>query len=152
MFEHMRNYAALMRRIASWLAPGGTLFVHIFTHRRFTYPFVVRDESDWMARYFFTGGLMPSHDLLLHFQDDLALEQRWSMDGSHYQRTAEAWLRNMDRERARIEAIFERTYGSAQAQRWWHYWRIFFMSCAELWGYRNGTEWGVSHYLFRKSA
>jgi cyclopropane-fatty-acyl-phospholipid synthase len=152
MFEHMRNYSALMSRISSWLSPGGSLFVHIFTHRRFAYPFVVRDESDWMARYFFTGGLMPSHDLLLHFQDNLLLEDRWLLDGRHYQRTAEAWLANMDRARERIEPIFADTYGPGQARRWWNYWRIFFMSCAELWGYRGGSEWGVSHYLFRKTA
>ncbi|MFL6547066.1 MAG: SAM-dependent methyltransferase [Povalibacter sp.] len=151
MFEHLRNYRDLLNRIAAWLTPNGTLFVHIFTHKSFAYPFIVRDESDWMAKYFFTGGIMPSDDTLLYFQDELTLERHWRVDGKHYQKTAEAWLTNMDRARERITPILIQTYGDTQAQRWWNYWRVFFMSCAELWGYREGTEWGVSHYLFKKA-
>jgi cyclopropane-fatty-acyl-phospholipid synthase len=150
MFEHMRNYEELLRRIASWMAPRATLFVHIFTHARFAYPFEVRDESDWMARYFFTGGIMPSDHLLLYFQRDLDLVKHWRVDGRHYQHTAEAWLGNMDRDRAALEPLFRETYGEAQAQRWWVYWRVFFMACAELWGHAQGREWIVSHYLFAK--
>jgi cyclopropane-fatty-acyl-phospholipid synthase len=150
MFEHMRNYESLMRRIAGWLKPAGTLFVHIFTHRRYTYPFEVRDDSDWMAKYFFTGGIMPSDDLLLYFQQDLSLQEHWQVDGRHYSQTSEHWLRNMDRHRAAIEPILAATYGADQLRRWWVYWRVFFMSCAELWGYAGGSEWLVSHYLFRK--
>jgi cyclopropane-fatty-acyl-phospholipid synthase len=151
MFEHMRNYQLLMQRIASWLKPAGTLFVHIFTHREYAYPFEVRDASDWMAKYFFSGGIMPSDDLLLYFQEHLRICEHWQVDGRHYQETAEAWLQNMDRSRVQIMPLFDHTYGD-QAQTWWHYWRVFFMACAELWGYRQGREWFVSHYLFEKPA
>jgi cyclopropane-fatty-acyl-phospholipid synthase len=150
MFEHMRNYHTLMQRIAGWLAPHGTLFVHIFTHKCHAYPFEIRDDSDWMAKYFFTGGIMPSDDLLLYFQDDLRIAEHWQVDGRHYSQTSEHWLQNMDRHRADIEPILRATYGEAEVRRWWVYWRVFFMSCAELWGYGQGREWMVSHYLFAK--
>jgi cyclopropane-fatty-acyl-phospholipid synthase len=150
MFEHMKNYQALLANIARWLKPEGLLFVHIFTHARFSYHFVARDATDWMARHFFTGGQMPAHDLLSHFQDDLTLIADWKIDGTHYQRTAELWLQNMDAHRNAILPLFAETYGTDQATKWWSYWRTFYMSCAELWGYRSGQEWLVSHYLFRK--
>lgn len=151
MFEHMKNYQALMASIARWLKPGGLLFVHIFTHQRLAYHFVARDASDWMSRYFFTGGQMPSHDLLTHFQERLSLVSDWKVNGRHYQRTAEAWLRNMDAHRSEIMPLLRETYGESNATKWWAYWRVFFMSCAELWGYRDGEEWIVSHYLFARA-
>lgn len=150
MFEHMKNYQRLLGNIARWLKPGGLLFVHIFTHLKYPYHFVARDQTDWMARYFFTGGQMPSHDLLMQFQDDLKLVADWKVDGTHYQRTAEDWLQAMDRNKREILPLLARTYGHDQATKWWVYWRVFYMSCAELWGYRGGQEWIVSHYLFRK--
>jgi cyclopropane-fatty-acyl-phospholipid synthase len=151
MFEHMKNYQALMAAVARWLKPGGMLFVHIFTHRSLAYHFVPRDRTDWMARHFFTGGQMPSHELLIRFQERLALVSDWKVNGTHYQKTAEAWLANMDAHREEILPLFRKTYGTGAETRWWAYWRVFFMSCAELWGYRGGGEWGVSHYLFRKA-
>ena len=150
MFEHVRNYESLLARIAAWMAPAATLFVHIFTHHRYAYPFEVRDETDWMAKYFFTGGIMPSDDLLLYFQRDVRLLEHWHVDGRHYQLTAEAWLQNMDARRAAVMPVLEQAYGADQALKWWVYWRVFFMSCAELWGYGGGREWFVSHYLFER--
>jgi len=141
MFEHMRNYQALLRRIARWLAPGGALFVHVFAHHRHAYPFEDAGASDWMAREFFTGGLMPSVDLLHHFQDDLAIVEDWRLDGSHYARTTEAWYGNLMAHRAELAELLG---GRAQVERW----RVFFLACAELFGFRGGREWGVSHYRF----
>jgi len=150
MFEHMKNYQQLLGNVARWLKSGGKLFVHIFTHHQLSYHFVPQDDTDWMARYFFTGGQMPAHDLLAAFQDDLRLEADWKINGRHYQQTAEHWLENMDQHRGEIEPLFAATYGADQVTKWWVYWRVFYASCAELWGYRNGEEWLVSHYRFVK--
>jgi len=150
MFEHMKNYQMLLERISTWLKPGGALFVHIFTHREYAYHYEAESEDDWMARYFFTGGQMPSDDLLLYFQDLLKIEGHWHVNGAHYQKTSEAWLARMDAARGELLPLIGETYGPDQQTRWWVYWRVFFMACAELWGYRNGEEWIVSHYRFRK--
>ncbi len=150
MFEHMRNYDLLMKKVAGFLKPGGLLFVHIFVHREFCYPFEVRDETDWMSKYFFAGGIMPSQDLLLFFQKDLRIESQWHVDGTHYQQTSEHWLENMDRHRERITELFAETYGADQALTWIVRWRLFFIAVAEFFGTDRGREWFVSHYLFRK--
>lgn len=150
MFEHMRNYQQLMARIGRWLVPGGKLFVHIFCHRDVLYPFEVEGEDNWMGRHFFTGGLMPAADTLLHFQDDLSIEQRWLLSGRHYEKTANAWLQNHDSHQKAIMEIMQATYGKAQAKVWNQRWRMFWMACAELFGYDEGREWRVAHYLFRR--
>jgi cyclopropane-fatty-acyl-phospholipid synthase len=151
MFEHMRNVEELLKRIDSWLKDDGKLFVHIFTHREFAYLFEDKDASDWMARHFFTGGMMPSHDLYSRLSSGLEIEQNWVVPGIHYGRTSELWLENMDRHESEIRQIFSETYGEDQVSRWWARWRVFFMACAELWNFRGGSEWQVSHYRFRKA-
>jgi cyclopropane-fatty-acyl-phospholipid synthase len=148
MFEHLRNWPEMFRRVAGWVEPGGRFFMHVFVHRSTPYAFEARDDSDWMARHFFSGGMMPSDDLALRFQDDLALVARWRWDGTHYARTAEAWLANMDARREAVWPILAQTYGADRAELWWTRWRLFFMSCAELFGHDHGREWWVAHYLF----
>jgi cyclopropane-fatty-acyl-phospholipid synthase len=148
MFEHLRNWPAAFRKVRAWLRPGGLFFMHVFVHRATPYAFVPRDDSDWMSRYFFSGGMMPSDDLALHCQDDLRLLNRWRWDGTHYERTANAWLANMDAHRDVTYPVLAATYGERDAGLWWGRWRIFFMSCAELFGYERGQQWWVSHYLF----
>jgi cyclopropane-fatty-acyl-phospholipid synthase len=150
MFEHVRNYAVLMQRISGWLRPGGKLFVHIFCHERLMYPFTTERGDDWMGRHFFTGGLMPSRHTLLYFQHELRVEEQWQVSGRHYERTANAWLERMDARRDTIMPVLARAYGAAEAARWFQRWRMFFMACAELFGYRQGAEWMVAHYRFVK--
>ena len=150
MFEHMRNYGELMQKISNYLNSDGKLFVHIFSHKYLVYPFENDGPGDWMAREFFSGGLMPSHNLLLHFQKDLTIEKVWRISGSHYSKTSWAWLKKMDQNKENIINIFSKTYGNKRAQIWWQRWRIFFIACAELFGMHRGDAWGVSHYLFAK--
>jgi cyclopropane-fatty-acyl-phospholipid synthase len=150
MFEHMKNWAELLRRISAWLKPQGKLFFHVFTHRDSAYHFESKDGTDWMSRHFFTGGIMPSNDLPTYFQDDLKLETQWEVEGRHYGQTAEHWLQNTDQYRREILEIFGECYGANQAKKWLAYWRIFFMACAELWNFRGGSEWMVCHYRMTK--
>lgn len=150
MFEHMRNIPKLLEKLHGYLTPEGLLFIHIFVHKCQPYLFEVRDESDWMAKYFFTGGMMPSDQLYLYFQDHFALQKHWRVPGTHYAKTSEAWLKNTTDHKAEILKLFAPVYGQDQALKWWVYWRIFFMACAELWGSYDGEEWFVSHYLFQK--
>ncbi len=149
MFEHFKNYEMLLSKISDVLAPDGKLFVHIFTHKDYSYPFEVEGEDNWMGKYFFTGGQMPAHNLLASFQRDLTLQRSWVWDGIHYQKTSEDWLKNMDNNSEVIMNIFKKTYGK-EGPEWFNRWRVFFMSCAELFGYDKGQEWAVSHYLFVK--
>ena len=150
MFEHMRNYQVLYGKVASWLNAGGKFFKHIFVHRNTPYAFDVKADDDWMSQFFFSGGMMPSDDLPLHFQDHLKLTQRWRWDGTHYEKTANAWLENMDKNAKAITPILAATYGENDVEMWRNRWRMFYMACAELFGYNNGQEWWVTHYLFEK--
>ena len=151
MFEHMRNYRDLFERVHNWLVPGGRFFMHIFCHRLVPYEFVERDSSDWMSRYFFSGGIMPSDDLPLHFQDHLRLCRQWRWDGRHYETTLNSWLERMDERKQWVMPILLQTYGD-DADLWWMRWRLFFMACAELFGFNDGQEWWVGHYLFERGA
>jgi cyclopropane-fatty-acyl-phospholipid synthase len=150
MFEQMRSWPVLLGRIASWLKPDGRLFLHILSHRDLSYPFVARGESGWMARNFFTGGLMPSDHFLLRFPEHLFVEERWRVNGTHYARTAEGWLANLDGNRSAVRRLFSKTYGSGVARRKSVEWRIFFMARAELFAFRGGNEWMVSQYRLRR--
>jgi cyclopropane-fatty-acyl-phospholipid synthase len=150
MFEHMKNYGLLLAKIARWLKADGKLFVHIFAHRLLAYHFEEAGRSDWMTRYFFTGGTMPSESLLLHFQDQLRVQRQWWVSGTHYQRTANHWLAGMDAARAAILPVFRAGYDPADAGLWFQRWRMFYMAVAELFGYAGGEEWGVAHYLLEQ--
>ncbi len=149
MFEHMRNYAALLKRVREWLLPDGKLLVHIFCHRRFAYPFRTDRPSDWMGRNFFTGGMMPSLDWLARFADDLIVERTWQWNGQHYARTLAAWDQNLCRQRSLAVPLLGEIYGQRQANRWFHRWRMFFLAAEELFAFRAGQEWFVAHYLLR---
>jgi cyclopropane-fatty-acyl-phospholipid synthase len=151
MFEHMRNIPELLRRISGWLRADGKLFVHVFCHRHFAYLFDTDGDDDWMGRHFFTGGMMPSFDLLPSLQEHLAFETAWRVDGTHYQRTAEAWRLNLESSRDAVMPVLRETYG-ADAAVWYQRWRMFFLACEELFGYVNGEEWLVGHYRFRNRA
>jgi len=151
MFEHVRNHRELFRRIHSWLKPGGKLFTHVFCHRSTSYPFEVEGEDDWMSKHFFSGGTMPADELFLRISGELNLEKRWRWSGTHYAKTSECWLQNLDSNQGDVLRLFGKDLSMAEAHRTFHRWRIFFLACAETFGFRNGQEWWVSHYLFTKS-
>ncbi len=149
MFEHMRNWPELLRRVSGWFAPGGRLFIHVFAHRRFAYPFEVDGDRDWMAKHFFTGGIMPAHDLIDRIPGPLEVEESWLVPGTHYARTAEAWIERLDAHRAAALAVLRRELPAGEAKVQLERWRLFFLACAELFGFRDGTEWVVSHHRLR---
>ncbi len=149
MFEHVRNYQQLFKHIGQWLKEDGLLFLHVFCHRHLMYPYQTEGDHNWMGRYFFSGGQMPAFDTFLNFQQHVSIEHRWLVGGTHYEKTANDWLYNMDRHSALVMAIFQQVYGK-HATIWFQRWRIFFMSCAELFGFQNGQQWFVGHYLFSK--
>jgi cyclopropane-fatty-acyl-phospholipid synthase len=150
MFEHVRNYDTLLRNIGTWLRPGGKLFVHIFAHRTLMYPFETEGDDNWMGRFFFTGGLMPSASTLLCFQSRLDIEQQWLVEGTHYERTANHWLANQDAHQSAVMEALTGAYGAQNAPLWFQRWRMFWMACAELFGYADGQEWLVAHYRFAR--
>ena len=150
MSGHIRNYELWTARVAEWLKPGGKLLVHLFAHREYAYALEPEGTDNWMGRYFFTGGLMPSDNLLLYFQRDLLIEDHWRVSGTHYAKTFEAWLEKMDAARGEVAPILAEVYGGKDRDRWRMRWRIYFMACAELFGYRQGMEWFVAQYLFRR--
>ena len=148
MFEHMSNWRALFERVRSWMKPGGRFFMHVFTHKRIPYRYQSDDKADWIAQYFFTGGLMPSHGLTRCFPDLFEVEDDWMWDGTHYERTALDWLSNFDARQSEIMPVLRRVYGD-DAPLWNRRWRLFFLATAGMFGYAGGREWGVSHYRMR---
>ena len=150
MFEHVRNHRGLFQRIHSWLKPQGRLFTHVFCHRSTSYPFEVEGEDDWMSKHFFSGGTMPADELFLRISGGLELETRWRWSGVHYAKTSEAWLLNLDRNQSDVLQLFSREMNKDEARRMFHRWRIFFLACSETFGFANGQEWWVSHYLFHR--
>ncbi|XP_065051146.1 uncharacterized protein LOC135680867 [Rhopilema esculentum] len=152
MFEHMKNYEVLMRQVAKWLKPGGLLFTQILCHREFAYEFKSNRGSDteWMAKQFFSGGTMPSSDFFLYFQNDLMILDHWNINGKHYSKTLEAWLRKLDQNKGNAMKVLEKAYGKDAAPQHMFNWRMFFMYCSEVFNFDNGNEWIVAHHLFMK--
>ncbi len=150
MFEHMRNWERLLARISRWLEPGGRLFVHHFSHREVAYLFRSESEEDWMGRHFFSGGMMPSDGLILNFQEHLLVEDHWRVNGRHYRQTLEAWLKKLDAGRQPALSLLAEIYGRSRARMWLNRWRLFLLACSELFGYRDGNEWFVSHVLLQR--
>jgi cyclopropane-fatty-acyl-phospholipid synthase len=150
MVEHMRNYEALFSKLAKSLNQNGKMFIHCFVHKDTPYFFDVKDQTDWMSRYFFSGGTMPSEKLFYEFQDDLKIIKQWNVSGVHYADTSRDWVRNMDQNKSDIMKVLNNHYGVEKSRQWFNYWRVFFLSCEELWRFDQGKEWFVRHYLFSK--
>jgi cyclopropane-fatty-acyl-phospholipid synthase len=145
MFEHMRNWDALLKKVASWMRPEAKLFIHVFCHREYPYLFETEGAKNWMGRYFFTAGMMPFDEIFLYFQKHLRLEKNWVVDGTHYSKTSRDWLKNLESNKRAVLDLFEKTYGSGQAQLWYQRWRLFFIACEECFGFQNGQQWWVAH-------
>jgi cyclopropane-fatty-acyl-phospholipid synthase len=152
MFEHVRNHRELGRRIAGWLRPGGELFVHVFAHRDRAYLFETGGSGDWMARHFFTGGMMPSEDWIPRAMDALTHRQTWRFDGRHYTRTLAAWRVLLEERRDEIVRVLSDGAAEGEGERRWHRWRTFMIACEELFAYRRGREWGVVHHRLVRPA
>ena len=150
MFEHMRNHHELMTRIYGWLKPTGRLLVHHFCHRYSPYLFETEGDHNWMGQYFFSGGMMPSRDLLQRCGSPLQSEHQWDWNGRHYARTCRAWLNNQDAAAERLRPVLARTCKESEVTRWHQRWRMFFMACEELFAFNQGKEWFVTHALFRR--
>lgn len=151
MFEHMSNWRALLTRARGWLQPEGRLFLHVFSHRLTPYRFDHNDPADWIAQYFFTGGIMPSHNLIRQYADVFTLEKDWFWNGENYARTARIWLENFDAHHEEIGRILWGVYGK-DAELWRRRWRLFFLATEGLFGHSGGKEWGVSHYLLKPAS
>ncbi len=152
MFEHMRDWPQLLTRADEWLKDDGRMFIHVFCHARHAYTYETAGTSNWMGRHFFTGGIMPSYDLMAEVRSPLTVARRWWMDGTHYQRTAEAWRLNLEGRRDDVMRVLREHYGGKAAATWYQRWRLFFLACEELFGYAGGTEWGVGHYLLSRKS
>jgi len=148
MFEHMLNWRRLLGRVRSWLKADGRFFMHVFTHDCAPYRFDHHDKEDWIAQHFFTGGVMPSHGFIHEFSDALAVEQDWRWSGTHYRDTARQWLTNFDDNAGAVRRLLAEVYGT-DAALWLRRWRLFFLATEGLFGYANGTVWGVSHYRLK---
>jgi len=149
MFEHMSNWRELLARANGWLKPEGRLFLHVFTSKRHSYRFRHDEKADdWIGKYFFTGGIMPAHDLPHRFPDLFTVEDEWRWSGENYRRTAMDWLANFDAHSAEITPILKAVYGK-DAGLWRRRWRLFFLATAGLWGHAGGSEWGVGHYRLK---
>ena len=151
MFEHTKNIKILMDSINKWLAPDGLFFMHVFAHKYNPYYFDTEQKNAWMAKYFFTGGMMPNHDLFKDLESDLNYQKSWMLSGTHYEKTSNAWLDKMDSNKTKILELFRRNNSNSVAKKKFYFWRLFFIACAEIFGYNGGSEWIISHHLFKKS-
>ncbi len=148
MFEHLRNYKLILNSLHHALKLDGKLFIHIFCHKKLTYLYDMKNNLDWMTKYFFQGGIMPSKDIFQYFEGELEIINQWEINGNHYSKTCKAWLNNHYKNKKKILNIFEKHYDEPKI--WFNRWRIFFLSCEAFFALNNGREYFVSHYLFKK--
>tara|TARA_A100001015_G_scaffold129715_1_gene143910 strand:+ start:486 stop:1535 length:1050 start_codon:yes stop_codon:yes gene_type:complete len=150
MFEHLSNYKMLFEKISSWLSTDGYLMTHIFGHKKYCYPYSIENNKNWIAKHFFTGGIMPNEKIFSYFQTQLLLLKQWRINGIHYHKTCEQWIKRHYLSKNEIVSLFEEYYGKGNGVRKWHAWKIFFLSCSEIFRFKKGSEWMVFHYLFKK--